>query len=407
MAETVAAHEVARVLKYQELLECRSKRSFVLMAPVAGLHDPLLFATFLIFVGLDQEDVLVWDSGSTPGMVHAVNQDESFSMAQKWARDLGCDGTDRCLLLEMEMGNSKARATIFYSRSLPTIFGAVPTSISDIMGCPLGELAVRSLAQVQRMVGVTAIGKQPISGWASGRMAGTAAHQSEIVSGPSDEDKVRWELELARQHKFVTQARRLLKDDGSPDMAEWADRLTATDTSDVPENLKAPDSLDFSGVEIPDPHCPVYTTWQPLPNKQQLPKKPAPQDWLSAVRPIYRSEALRRVRAFQKKMTNWLAGKSERPKTVVIPGLWLEHWVFETPHDFHSEPGWAVPIDVSTPSSTHLNLPFYEGFGEGYISRSRINQLPRSWSEIQSRSACADRATTSLEFFLASARKVS
>ena len=144
----------------------------------------------------------------------------------------------------------------------------------------------------------------------------------------------------------------------------------------MPENLKkAPDSLDFSGVEIPDPHCPVYTTWKLLSNKQQLPKKPAPQGWLSAVRPIYRSEALRRVRAFQKKMTNWLAGKSERSKTVVIPGLWLAHWVFEASHDFHSEPGWAVPIGVSTPSSTHLNLPFYEGFGEGYPDQELISFL--------------------------------
>ena len=72
---------------------------------------------------------------------------------------------------------------------------------------------------------------------------------------------------------------------------------------------------------------------------------------------------MRMVLAFQKKLTRWLAGKCERPSAIVIPGSWLEHWVFEAPHDFESKPGFAVPIDVRTPSPSHLDLDFYADQG--------------------------------------------
>ena len=44
---------------------------------------------------------------------------------------------------------------------------------------------------------------------------------------------------------------------------------------------------------------------------------------------------------------------------VVIPGSWLERWVYEAPHDFHSQPGQVIPIDMSKASPSHLNLDFY------------------------------------------------
>ena len=81
------------------------------------------------------------------------------------------------------------------------------------------------------------------------------------------------------------------------------------------------------------------------------------------------------VRAFQKKMTLWMADSCERPAAVVIPGSWLEHWVFEAPHEFHNQPGFAVPIDLSEPSESHLNLGFYARMGEGHPDQEPISFL--------------------------------
>ena len=110
---------------------------------------------------------------------------------------------------------------------------------------------------------------------------------------------------------------------------------------DFPKSLKKPmGKLDWCQLPIPDPHKPDCSDWSPLPSKEDLPQRPAPQGWLSAVRPSYRSAASARVESFRKKLTLWLKGCSERPLSVVIPGEWLEHWVFEAPHEFHSCPGF-------------------------------------------------------------------
>ena len=119
----------------------------------------------------------------------------------------------------------------------------------------------------------------------------------------------------------------------------------------------------------------INTDWQPLLSKKELPVRPAPQGWLSAVRARFRQAAKDRVCAFQKKLTLWLAEEAERPGAVVIPGSWLEHWVFEAPHEFHSNPGWATPVDVSTPSDSHLNLGFYEEQGKGYPDQELLSFL--------------------------------
>ena len=54
----------------------------------------------------------------------------------------------------------------------------------------------------------------------------------------------------------------------------------------------------------------------------------------------------------------WLSGKAQRLATRAIPGSWLEPWIYESTYEFHSEPGWAVPVNVSTPLETHMNLDF-------------------------------------------------
>ena len=49
--------------------------------------------------------------------------------------------------------------------------------------------------------------------------------------------------------------------------------------------------------------------------------------------------------------------------------------MFEAPHEFHSKPGWAVPIDTSQPSSSHLNLDFYKQERNGYPDQELISFL--------------------------------
>ena len=165
-------------------------------------------------------------------------------------------------------------------------------------------------------------------------------------------------------------------EESSKVVAEWAQSLSLLSTEEVPAALRKPlAELEWSGLRLPDPHEHVETEWQPLPEPAELPTRPAPQGWLSAVRPKYRKETAHRVRAFAKKMMNWLAGSSERPHLVVIPGSWLEFWVHKMPHDFHSQPGSAIPVDISKASATHLNLNFYMQQGEGYPDQELLSFL--------------------------------
>lgn len=49
--------------------------------------------------------------------------------------------------------------------------------------------------------------------------------------------------------------------------------------------------------------------------------------------------------------------------------------MFEIPHEFHSTPGWAIPLDVSKASTTHLNLDFYREQGENYLDQELLSFL--------------------------------
>ena len=157
-------------------------------------------------------------------------------------------------------------------------------------------------------------------------------------------------------------------------MLEWEARLSNTYVSDVPPNLRKPQEVcSRCGIKVPDPHTPVESKWQPLPRKKCLPERPAPQGWLSAGLPRFRSSARDKVQAFKKKMTLSLAGECERPHAVGIPGSWLQCWEFEALHEFHSKPGWAVPIDKSITPPSHVNLNFYSEMGSGYPDQEIIS----------------------------------
>ena len=93
--------------------------------------------------------MLVWNGCELPDMVNTYDQSGAFNTAKGWADSLGCTGTERCLLLERLMGNNKAHTVIFYSQELPVVPGAEEMPINSVMHLPVGELAVRSLAQVE------------------------------------------------------------------------------------------------------------------------------------------------------------------------------------------------------------------------------------------------------------------
>ena len=65
-------------------------------------------------------------------MVHAVTQQQAFDHACRWASNLGLE-TGHCILLEQEMGRSKARAIIHYGQELPAVEGAEAKLISDVL----------------------------------------------------------------------------------------------------------------------------------------------------------------------------------------------------------------------------------------------------------------------------------
>ena len=376
MTAAVAADEAKRVSTFKWMVRCRERSTFCLMPPVAALHCESLCATFLLCLGLAATEVLVWDGGCIPGMVHEVTQKQAFGTACSWAAELGCPGTEQCILLERDSGNSRARTVIWYDQKLSHLLEANAVKISDVLGLPVGQLAVDALAQVQRMVSDVVINSEHSGGWQSGRVAGSAAYQHEQLSGACAEEEKAFLQQMQQHEESVIEMRSVLEADGSDEMLQWMQMLSPTDLAEFPAALRRPMSkLDWCGVAVPDPHVAVETDWQPLPGHVELPERPAQQGWLSAVRPGFRTEARRRVKSFQKKLTKWLDGKAERPAVTVIPGKWLEHWVFQAPHEFHSKPGWAVPVDLSKPSESHLNLEFYKQQGECYLDQELISFL--------------------------------
>lgn len=375
MTEAVSEESSRRVAQYSSIRAKRDVGGFVMMRPSVCLQSVALFATFLVILDLDSQSVAVWDECCTPGMVHPVTQDAAYNLGCQWAEELGyTEAKSKCLLLEVPMGLSRARAIVYYTTGLEARNRASLVPIEDTLGTELGDLAVAALAQVQRMVGITTVNPTAAAGWQSGRVAGTAAYHTPDIC-PADEQERAAFAEVIHGHE-VQQKRlhQLLVADGSHEMLGWTEALKPTCTDEVPASLKVPlPELEWSKLLIPNPHQPVDTKWQALPEKQELLHREAPQGWLSAVRAPYRSEAARRVRSFSKKMTKWLDKESEKPDPVVISGSWLEPWVFEAPHEFYSTPGWAVPIDVSEATTSHLNLDFFKEHGEGYPDQELIS----------------------------------
>ena len=100
---------------------------------------------------------------------------------------------------------------------------------------------------------VTANGSEAV-GWTSGRVSGTAAHQTKLAGGPTEAEEQIFLAQHLEHESCLMEMSELLKADGSDEMLEWEQRLCPTDKADFPANLRRPaEKLDWCGLEIPDP----------------------------------------------------------------------------------------------------------------------------------------------------------
>ena len=337
----------------------------------------VLSAVCLLLVCVADNTVSVWDGDSIPWLVGDFTQEQAFTKACAYASELGAvSARDTSVLLEVGARDQRLRAAVAYSHvkiQSPLFQYRKPSSLGD---SELGALMAHAVTQVQRMVGT--VGVSPASEvWCSGRVHGRAAWQAEPTpaDGPAETDF----HTLVQQHSSrQAELDILLARDGSPEMEAWRSRLTPVDLADIPDPLRhplRPAASGWSDLLFQDPHAAIETVWAALPVQPSLSKRPAPQGWLSGIRRPFRLHAASLVDAFQCKLTKWMQGKAERPVPVVIPGLWLKHWLFECPHDFKSDPGFAVPIRLDKPLPTHLNLQFFEEWGSDYPDQELISHL--------------------------------
>jgi hypothetical protein len=316
-------------------------------------------------------------------LVGEFSQEQAFNVASDLASDLGAHSPrETNILLERGDRDERLRAVVAYSHlkvSSVDFEYLKPCCLGDT---PLSALLAHAVTQVLRMC--QHVDTSPQSEvWSAGRVHGTAAWQFEQPSqnsceGSGGEDSSGFAAVVQRHSERQRVLHELLVSDGSPEMEEWSSRLTPDDLSDLPESLRTPYeplAAEWSNLLFQDPHKAIETVWAPLPELPSLPKRPAPHGWLSGIRDEFRSEAASLVDAFQSKLTRWMSGKCERPAPVVLPGLWLQHWLFECPHDFKSEPGWAVPIKLNEPLPSHLNLQFFEEWGRDYPDQEMLSHV--------------------------------
>ena len=250
-----------RIALHQELKAAESKSSFVIMVPRVGVHSVALSATFLVMLCLGSQSVLSWGDGVVLGIVHKVNQDAAFKAACNWAGCLGFpNASDKCVLLEQNMGNSRARAVIYYGIQVTDVDGAAFTKIDSILDTELGELDVAALPQVQRMEGAVWMNPTAKGAWESGRVEGTVAFQEDLLEPAAVEDELVFFDKVKQHDQEAIQLSNILLAAGSSDMFEWSQSITPLCVDEVPVSLRKPlPELEWSQLQIPDPHLPVST----------------------------------------------------------------------------------------------------------------------------------------------------
>ena len=259
---TAAVAEVAgeRMDCFQQRRADKDADCFSLMAPDLCLRSHLLSAVFLVVLHLGQQSVVAWAGGSVPGMVRNFDQNAAYNAAYDWIESLGyADAESKCILLERQRDEAVSRAVIYYDVDLRPAAGAELIRIDSILGEPLGELAVASLAQVQKMKGAIKINPIAVDGWQTGRVSGTAAHQVTEAQETTTPELDAFNQAVANQNCNAMKLNTMLEE-SSKVVAEWAQSLSLLSTEEVPAALRKPlAELEWSGLRLPDPHEHVET----------------------------------------------------------------------------------------------------------------------------------------------------
>ena len=165
--------------------------------------------------------------------------------------------------------------------------------------------------------------------------------------------------------------------------AKWADNMSFVDPAATPAALRrklcfceAPANDLGQVLKHFEPHEPLVTEWALLPPKSLCVPRGAPEGWLSGVSPSRYCEKRDLVSGFMCDLTLWMQGSSViRPNMAVIPESWFKPWTFESLYEFHSRPGWAIPVRVHEPLLAHLNLDFVGPFLRDYPDQELVNFL--------------------------------
>ena len=140
--------------------------------------------------------------------------------------------------LLLNHGEADGSIDIHYGQCLPDIPRAKSVACSELVYLPVGQLAVESLLQVERMVREVTVGSSSSDQWQSGRVAGSAAFQASTATELTHDDLKAFEVACEAHDVQVEEMRSKLRADGSQDMLDWEQRLGPTDLIDFPDNLK-------------------------------------------------------------------------------------------------------------------------------------------------------------------------
>ena len=212
MAAAVAEAAGDRIARYQTRRTDKEANGFSIMAPDVVIRAPKLSVVFLVVLHLGLQSVVAWGGAAVPGTVGELNQSAAFDTACGWANSLGYrDAKSKCILPERPSEHSLTRAVIYYGNDIGPVGGAELVRIESILGEPLGELAVASLAQVQKMVTLVQVNPVAVDGWQSGRVAGTAAHQVPEAKEATASEVQAFQEVVAQHNKSAKRLKRRLE----------------------------------------------------------------------------------------------------------------------------------------------------------------------------------------------------
>jgi site-specific DNA-cytosine methylase len=384
MTKAVCGIVSQRISTFLEIELARGHGRFTPFDDLPMLHIARLQAVLLMCVAVGDDGCLLMGSldaklRSVPGSVLETDQASALSLGARWATELGAlDAHVVSGIAELPHGGSKCFLVICpQEKPLPGLAYSKPDAWLQ-SGLASAMAIASHFVTTQRVSAKTG----PQSAWLLGRVQGDTACQALNVTPASSTE---WQSAVKQCQNAELDLQCKLRSDGGEYAAYlegWAAAVTPLDPTDVPEELhQVPSKSFWKGKPAPlllfsDPHVPDVSDWSPLPAPHTLPPRPAPLGWLSGIVPEKRQTAADLVDAFVQQHSYWLNGKSSRrPNAVIIPESWIEWWAVEHPHEFYSTPGFAIPIDMSTPSPSHLDLDFLGQLLEGYPDQDLASDI--------------------------------